>query len=145
MRTFNGLQVFTEQLTNSGQLDLRYPRISGNDQGANLILGDKIKSNYNFYSDTDFNATNYINIFYSTGTNGIYKVSLPNIVDKQTIIIKNLKSANPLIVSGYNTDQIFDSSDSTLSLPSPASVALVGVINNNYTGWVCLESTAGIS
>jgi hypothetical protein len=145
MRTFNGLQVFTQQLSNSGQLDLRYPRISGNDQGANLILGDKIKSNYSFYSDTDFNATDYINIFYSTGTNGPYKVSLPNIVDKQTIIIKNLKSANPLTITGYNTDQIFDSSDSILSLPAPASIALVGVINNNYTGWVCLESTAGIS
>jgi hypothetical protein len=145
MRTFNGFQIFTDQLTNSGQLDLRYPRITGNDQGANLIFGDKIKSNYNFYSDTNFDATNHINIFYSTGTNSSYIASLPNIVDKQMIIIKNLKSTNPLIVTGYNTNQIFDSSDSTLALPSPASIALVGVINNNYTGWVCLKSTAGIS
>ena len=29
MRTFNGLQIFTEQLTNSGQLDQRYVRITG--------------------------------------------------------------------------------------------------------------------
>ena len=29
MCTFNGLQIFTEQLTNSGQLDLRYIRITG--------------------------------------------------------------------------------------------------------------------
>jgi len=29
MRTFNGLQIFTEQLTNSGQLDARYIRITG--------------------------------------------------------------------------------------------------------------------
>jgi hypothetical protein len=145
MRTFNGLQVFTQQLTNTGQLDLRYPRITGNDQGANLILGDNIQSNYNFYSDTNFNVTNYINIFYCTGTNGSYTASLPNITDKKTIIIKNLKSTNPLIITGYNTNQIFDNSDSTLALPAPASIALVGVINNNYTGWVCLESTAGIS
>lgn len=145
MRTFNGLQIFTQQLTNTGQLDLRYPRITGNDQGANLILGDNIQSNYNFYSDTNFNVTNYINIFYCTGTNGSYTASLPNITDKKTIIIKNLKSTNPLIITGYNTNQIFDNSDSSLSLPAPASIALVGVINNNYTGWVCLESTAGIS
>jgi len=145
MRTFNGLQIFTQQLTNTGQLDLRYPRITGNDQGANLILGDNIQSNYNFYSDTNFNVTNYINIFYCTGTNGSYTASLPDITDKKTIIIKNLKSTNPLIITGYNTNQIFDNSDSTLALPAPASIALVGVINNNYTGWVCLESTAGIS
>lgn len=145
MRTFNGLEIFTNQLTNSGQLDLRYPRITGNDQGANLIFGEKIKSNYNFYSDTNFDVTNYINIFYSTGTNGSYTASLPNIIDKQMIIIKNLKSTNPLIITGYNTSQIFDVSDANLSLPAPASIALVGVINNNYTGWVCLESTAGIS
>jgi len=145
MRTFNGLQIFTQQLTNTGQLDLRYPRITRNDQGANLILGDNIQSNYNFYSDTNFNVTNYINIFYCTGTNGSYTASLPDITDKKTIIIKNLKSTNPLIITGYNTNQIFDNSDSTLALPAPASIALVGVINNNYTGWVCLESTAGIS
>ena len=29
MRTFNGLQIFTEQLTNSGQLDARYVRNTG--------------------------------------------------------------------------------------------------------------------
>ena len=30
MRTFNGLQVFTPQLTNSGQLDLRYVTLNTN-------------------------------------------------------------------------------------------------------------------
>jgi hypothetical protein len=39
MRTFNGLQIFTEQLTNSGQLDLRYVRITGNDSRVNLNQG----------------------------------------------------------------------------------------------------------
>lgn len=39
MRTFNGLQIFTEQLTNSGQLDLRYPRITGNNSTPNFNLG----------------------------------------------------------------------------------------------------------
>jgi hypothetical protein len=87
MRTFNGLQIFTDQLTNSGQLDLRYPRITGNDQGANLIFGDNIQSNYNFYSDTNFNVTNYINIFYCTGTNGSYIASLPNITDKKMMAV----------------------------------------------------------
>lgn len=36
MRTFNGLQIFTTQLTNSGQLDLRYIRITGNQNVENL-------------------------------------------------------------------------------------------------------------
>jgi len=36
MRTFNGLQIFTEQLTNSGQLDLRYIRITGDQDVENL-------------------------------------------------------------------------------------------------------------
>lgn len=144
MRTFNGLQIFTQQLTNSGQLDLRYVRITGNDQGANLIFGNNIQSNYSFYTDTNFNITNNINIFYSTGTNGSYIASLPNISDKKMITIKNLKSTNPLIITGYNASQIFDNADAILPLPAPAGVTLIGVVNNNYTGWVCLQSTAGI-
>jgi hypothetical protein len=42
MRTFNGLQIFTEQLTNSGQLDLRYARITGNVSEVNLNAGVRI-------------------------------------------------------------------------------------------------------
>ena len=42
MRTFNGLQIFTQQLTNSGQLDLRYTRITGNDSETNLNAGVRI-------------------------------------------------------------------------------------------------------
>lgn len=45
MRTFNGLQVFTEQLTNSGQLDQRYVRITGNNSIPNLNLGVRVGSN----------------------------------------------------------------------------------------------------
>ena len=36
MRTFNGLQIFTEQFTNSGQLDARYVRITGDQNVYNL-------------------------------------------------------------------------------------------------------------
>jgi len=36
MRTFNGLQIFTQPLTNSGQLDLRYIGITGNQNIQNL-------------------------------------------------------------------------------------------------------------
>lgn len=39
MRRFQGYEIFTEQLTNSGTLDLRYARISGNDTGINLSNG----------------------------------------------------------------------------------------------------------
>ena len=45
MRTFNGLQIFTEQLTNSGQLDLRYARITGNVSEVNLNAGLRISQN----------------------------------------------------------------------------------------------------
>ena len=44
MRTFNALQIFTEQLTNSGQLDARYVRITGNASEANLNAGVRIGS-----------------------------------------------------------------------------------------------------
>lgn len=44
MRTFNGLQAFTQQLTNSGQLDLRYVRMSGNDYSPNLNEGVRVGS-----------------------------------------------------------------------------------------------------
>ena len=42
MRTFNGIQIFTNQLTNGGQLDLRYARITGNDQNVYLNSGTTI-------------------------------------------------------------------------------------------------------
>ena len=53
MRTFNGLHIFTEQLTNSGQLDLRYVRITGNDSLINLnhgvILADNNKPTSEYF------------------------------------------------------------------------------------------------
>lgn len=39
MRTFNGLQIFTEQLTNSGQLDLRYVQLTGSNNVININNG----------------------------------------------------------------------------------------------------------
>ena len=42
MRTFNGLEIFTNQLTNSGQLDLRYARITGNTSEVNLNAGIRL-------------------------------------------------------------------------------------------------------
>jgi hypothetical protein len=41
MRTFNGLQIFTEQLTNSGQLDQRYVTLYTNQ----TITGSKTLKN----------------------------------------------------------------------------------------------------
>lgn len=45
MRTFNGLQIFTQQLTNSGQLDARYVRITGNVDIPLLDSGIRVGSN----------------------------------------------------------------------------------------------------
>jgi len=45
MRTFNGLQIFTEQLTNSGQLDQRYVTLT-TDQ---TITGKKTIANSFIY------------------------------------------------------------------------------------------------
>ena len=144
MRTFNGLQIFTEQLTNSGQLDLRYVRITGNDNGANLIFGDNIQSNYSFYKNTNFNIQNSTNIFYSNDGNA-YTGYLPDIKDKTTIYIKNLYSSQVLTVTGYNSQQGFDMADEVIDIPAPQCIHLLGVKNNTYTGWVNLNSTAGIS
>ena len=46
MRTFNGLQIFTEQLTNSGQLDQRYVSLT-TDQ---TITGRKTIANSLIYN-----------------------------------------------------------------------------------------------
>lgn len=46
MRTYNGLQIFTEQLTNSGQLDQRYVTLS-TDQ---TITGRKTIANSLIYN-----------------------------------------------------------------------------------------------
>ena len=90
MRTFNGLQIFTEQLTNSGQLDLRYVRISGNDQPANIYLGN-LTQDYAFYSNTNFNIINSFNVSYND-TFQQYTGYMPELIDKKLITIKNLSS-----------------------------------------------------
>lgn len=143
MRTFNGLQIFTEQLTNSGQLDLRYVRISGNTQPANIFLGN-LNQDYGFYKNENFNITKSTNIFYSND-NGTYTGYMPDVTDKKLIYIKNLSSQLPLTISGYASNQIFDMSDELLSVNAPQGVTLLGIVNDTYTGWINLASTQGIS
>ena len=143
MRKFNGLQVFTQQLTNSGQLDLRYVRISGNDQPANIYFGN-LSQDYSFFKNTNFNITKTMNIFYSDDGES-YTGYMPNVIDKSVISIKNLSSNQPLIISGYASNQIFDMSDEVLSINSPQGVNLIGIVNNTYTGWVNLLSSQGVS
>jgi len=143
MRTFNGLQVFTQQLTNSGQLDLRYVRISGNDQPANIYFGN-LSQDYSFFKNTNFNITKTLNIFYSND-GGSYTGYMPNVIDKRVISIKNLSSSQGLVISGYASNQIFDMSDEVLSINPPQGINLIGVVNNTYTGWLSLSSSQGIS
>lgn len=143
MRTFNGLQIFTEQLTNSGQLDLRYVRITGNGQSANIYLNN-LTQTYDFHKNTNFNITNSTNIFHSDD-GGQYTGYLPNVVDKKVFFIKNLNSTLPLIISGYSTGQGFDMSDELLTINAPQFVNIIGVVNNYYTGWVNLSSSQGVS
>jgi hypothetical protein len=144
MRTFNGLQIFTEQLTNSGQLDLRYVRISGNTEPANLFLGNLIQD-YSFFKNENFNITNTFNVF-TCDDDGAYTGYLPNIEDKKIFILKNLSSVgqNPLTVSGYAPNQIFDLSDEVLTVPNLNGLSILGVVNDNYTGWVNFNYTQGI-
>jgi len=143
MRTFNGLQIFTEQLTNSGQLDQRYVRISGNNQPANIYFGN-LTQEYDFLKNTNFNITKTMNIFYSDD-GGNYTGYMPDVVDSKIISIKNLSSNQPLTISGYASNQIFDMSDELLSISAPQGVNLIGIVNNTYTGWVNLLSSQGIS
>ena len=143
MRTFNGLQIFTEQLTNSGQLDLRYVRITGNNQPANIYFGN-LNQNYSFHQDQNFNITDSVNIFYSNSVNLDFTGFLPEVEDSKMITIKNL-SNRPLYISGANISNIFDRSDEYLTLSAPHAITLLGVNNNTYTGWVNINSTQGIA
>ena len=139
MRTFNGLQVFTAQLTQSGQLDTRYIRISGDSyENKNLY------TNYTLYKNQNFNIENALTVFVSDNSNR-YTGYLPDIKDTQTLTIKNISSSNiPLFLTGYN-GQKFDNADSTLNLPAPVALKIVGIKNNNYTGWLSVTATAGVS
>lgn len=70
MRTFNGLQIFTNQLTNSGSLDLRYARITGNDQNIYLNSGTTI-SGRSLISNTQANFNSGVRITGDLILNGI--------------------------------------------------------------------------
>ena len=87
MRTFNNLQIFTNQLTNSGQLDLRYPRITGNNSVVNLDGGIRIGGmnvppyqNYPGYSgDIAWNQTHFYICLSGDGSAGFWaRLSLEN-------------------------------------------------------------------
>lgn len=145
MRTFNGLQIFTEQLNNSGQLDQRYVRISGNDQPANIFLGN-LNQDYSFYKNTNFNITKSFNIFISDDNNS-YSGYLPNVVDKTLITIKNLSLNSPstLTISGYSPAQQFDQSNSELlTIGNLNGGTFLGVKNQYYTGWISVNKTNGV-
>ena len=144
MRTFNGLQIFTEQLTNSGQLDLRYVRISGNDQPANIYLGN-LTQDFDFHKNTNFNINKSINIFVSD-QNTNFTGFLPDITNGKLITIKNHSISDlPLYISGYSINQIFDRSDEYLEVFQKHGVSLLGIKNNFYTGWVSMQFTQGIT
>jgi len=139
MRTFNGLQVFTAQLTQSGQLDTRYVRISGD-----AYENKNLYTSYALYKNQNFNIENALTVFVSDDSNR-YTGYLPDITDTQTLTIKNISSSNiPLFLTGYN-GQKFDNADSTLNLPAPVALKIVGIKNNNYTGWLSVTATAGVS
>jgi len=139
MRTFNGLQVFTAQLTQSGQLDTRYVRISGD-----AYENKNLYTNYALYKNQNFTIDSSLTVFTSDDSKQ-YTGYLPDIIDTQTLTIKNISSTNqPLFITGYN-GQKFDNADSTVSLTAPVALKIVGIKNNNYTGWISVTATAGIS
>jgi len=138
MRTFNGLQVFTAQLTQSGQLDSRYVRITGD-----AFVNDNLYIDYDLYKNQNFNVVNAYNLFLSDNS-GSYTGYLPNIIDKQSFFVKNISSTYAVFLTGYQ-GQKFDNANSTLNLSSPVGLTLLGVKTNGYTGWVSVNSTAGIS
>jgi len=138
MRTFNGLQIFTAQLTQSGQLDTRYVRITGDS-----FINDNFYVDYDFYKNQNFNIQNAFTVFLSDDGEG-YTGYLPDITNKQAVFIKNLNSSVPLFLTGYQ-GQRFDYADSSLNLASPVGITLLGVKTNGYTGWVSVNATAGIS
>jgi len=143
MRTFNGLQIFTEQLTNSGQLDLRYVRISGNDQPANIFLAN-LSQDYDFYSNSNFNIINSFNVSYND-TFQQYTGNMPNLIDKKLITIKNLSSNRTLTVKTYDINQVFDQADNIFYLSPLSTYSFLGVNKINYSGWISMNSTQGIN
>ena len=144
MRTFNGLQIFTPQLTNSGQLDLRYVRISGNIP-ADIYLGN-LTQDFDFHRNTNFNINKSINVFVSDQNATNFTGFLPDVSNGKLITIKNHSISDlPLYISGYSINQIFDRSDEYLEVFQKHGVSLLGIKNNFYTGWVSMQFTQGIT
>lgn len=70
MRRFQGYEIFTEQLTNSGTLDLRYARITGGNPQVNLNNGLIVSGGLLTSSDSGI-FNNGINISGALIINGI--------------------------------------------------------------------------
>jgi len=141
MRTLNGFQIYNDiylDLSKSGVLDGRFVRITGDN-----FVNDNFYFDYDFYKNQNFNISQSFTVFLSNDDKA-YTGYLPDVTDKKSIKIKNLSSSIPVFLTGYQ-NQRFDYADSTLNLPSPVCVDLVGIRRDDYTGWVSINSTAGIS
>ena len=99
MRTFNGLQIFTTQLTQSGQLDSRYVRITGD-----AFVNDNLYIDYDLYKNQNFNVVNAYNLFLSDNS-GSYTGYLPNIIDKQSFFVKNISSTYAVFLKSFFTSR----------------------------------------
>jgi len=146
MRTFNGLQIFTQQLTNSGQLDQRYVRITGNTEPANIFLNN-LDQSVDFFKETNFNVTKNLTVF-SSDTDEVYCTGyLPDISNGKIFTIKNNSNSwNPLTIYTFSPEQRFENSnDDYLYIYKKNGVTLAGIKNNNYTGWIGLGFSQGIT
>ena len=141
MRTLNGFQIYNDiylELSKSGLLDGRFIRISGDN-----FVNDNFYYDYDFYKNQNFNLSKSFTVFLNEN-GGSYTGYMPDVVDKKSIKIKNLYSPTTLFLTGYQ-NQRFDYADSTSNLPSPVCIDLLGIRREGYTGWVSINSTAGIS
>jgi len=81
MRTFYGYQVFTDRNVNTGQLDLRYIRLSGNDNTA--VFNNGMTVSGNFISNGSGIFLNGINVsgdFYLNGEKLIIPTVAPTYI-----------------------------------------------------------------
>lgn len=103
-------------------------------EAPNLVFNS---GDYNYFTASTTLGNSYINLANSTS---VITATLPSIASGRNYIVKNLNTGT-LTVTGSNLIDGY----SNLKLYKNESAHLLGVNNVGFTGWVTLNTNAGVS
>ena len=130
-------RIKNSQAENSLSLDFTNGVYLENDVSIyNLRLRNRKYTDYN-YKTSNFVFSTYMNIVNSSST---IDAILPSVEDSRNFFVKNINSGALNITSTHLID-----GQPSLTVYKNESVEFMGIIKNNYTGWIVIGGNGGVN